>query len=255
MNGGNAGLGVGLCAALAVCGIASYIMFGRPTNEQPTSGTDRQIPGSSSFPELVDPQSSSVRGVSAGEQESGDIGSSALAKATFGSGCFWCTEAVFQKLAGVRDVASGYSGGSVEDPTYKEVCSGLTGHAEAVQVTYDPAAVSYAKLLEAFWRTHDPTTLNRQGNDVGTQYRSVIFYHDDEQRRLAELYKTQLDEARAFDRPIVTEISPASKFYPAEIDHQDYYEQNQRDPYCQVVIRPKLEKLKKVFGDHLRDDG
>ena len=145
-----------------------------------------------------------------------------LARATFAAGCFWCTEAVFQRLKGVRSVVSGYSGGSVENPTYRQVCTGTTGHAEAVQVTYDPAVISYEELLEAFWQTHDPTTRDRQGPDVGPQYRSVIFYHTDEQRRLAEHYKARLDAAHVFDAPVVTEVVPFEAFYPAEKYHRDY---------------------------------
>jgi peptide-methionine (S)-S-oxide reductase len=167
--------------------------------------------------------------------------------ATFGSGCFWCTEAVFQQLNGVRSVVSGYSGGRTMQPTYEQVCSGATGHAEVIQVAYDPRVVSYEKLLEAFWKSHDPTTLNRQGNDVGTQYRSVIFHHDDQQRRLAEEYKARLDAAGAFGRPIVTEISPFEAFHPAEEYHQQYYRRNPSQPYCALVIGPKLEKFRRAF--------
>ncbi len=171
--------------------------------------------------------------------------------ATFGTGCFWCTEAIFQQLSGVLKVESGYSGGHVDNPTYKEVCEGTTGHAEVVQVVYDPSKISFDELLEVFWQTHDPTTLNRQGNDVGPQYRSVIFYHNDEQKQKSLDYKKKLDEAKAFDKPIVTEVSPFSKFYIAENYHQDYYNQNGSAPYCYYVIRPKLEKFRKVFGDKL----
>lgn len=172
--------------------------------------------------------------------------------ATFGSGCFWCTEAIFQNLAGVEKVESGYSGGKVKNPTYKEVCSGLTGHAEVIQVTYDPRKVSYDELLEVFWKTHDPTTLNKQGADEGTQYRSVIFYHTDEQKKLAETYKKKLDESGAFDKPIVTEITPFSAFYKAEDYHQNYFNLNGSAPYCSYVIQPKVEKFKKVFKDRLK---
>ena len=172
--------------------------------------------------------------------------------ATFGNGCFWCTEAIFQELDGVLKVTSGYSGGSVDNPTYKEVCEGNTGHAEVIQIVYDPSKVTYDVLLEAFWQSHDPTTLNRQGNDVGPQYRSVIFYHDEEQRQKAEKYKVALDNSKAFDKPIVTEISPFSKFYIAENYHQDYYNNNGSQPYCYYVIRPKLEKFNKVFKDKLK---
>lgn len=172
--------------------------------------------------------------------------------ATFGSGCFWCTEAIFQNVDGVVKVESGYSGGKVKNPTYKEVCSGQTGHAEVIQLTYDPNVVTYDELLEIFWKTHDPTTLNRQGADVGTQYRSVIFYHDDMQRQLAESYKQKLDQSGAYDNPIVTEISPFTVFYKAEDYHQNYYNLNGNAPYCAFVIQPKLEKFKKVFAEKLK---
>lgn len=172
--------------------------------------------------------------------------------ATFGGGCFWCTEAQLQQLQGVLKVESGFSGGTVPNPTYKEVCTGETGHAEVVQVTYDPTKITYAELLQAFWTSHDPTELNRQGNDVGTQYRSVIFYHNEEQRKEAEFYKQKLQESGAYDKPVVTEISPFKAFYKAEDYHQDYYANNGSQPYCMFVIRPKLEKFKKVFKDHLK---
>jgi peptide-methionine (S)-S-oxide reductase len=172
--------------------------------------------------------------------------------ATFGSGCFWCTEAVFQRLKGVESVVSGYSGGDVENPTYYEVCAGTTGHAEVVQVAYDPDVVSYAELLEVFWKLHDPTTLNRQGNDIGTQYRSAIFYHTDEQRELAGHYKRKLDESGIYSRPIVTEIAPFAKFYPAEKYHQNFFQANGSHRYCRAVIAPKMEKLEEVFRDQLK---
>jgi peptide-methionine (S)-S-oxide reductase len=175
-----------------------------------------------------------------------------LAIATFGSGCFWCTEAVFQNVEGVEKVESGYSGGKVKNPTYKEVCSGLTGHAEVIQVHYDTAKVSYEELLEIFWKTHDPTTLNRQGADEGTQYRSVVFYHNEEQKKLAEKYKVELDKSGAFNNPIVTEISPYTEFYKAEDYHQNYYNLNGNAPYCSYVIQPKLEKFRKVFKHKLK---
>ena len=175
-----------------------------------------------------------------------------LEKATFGNGCFWCTEAIFEKLNGVESVISGYTGGNTINPTYKEVCTGETGHAEVIQITFDSNIISYTELLEVFWQTHDPTTLNRQGNDVGTQYRSAIFYHSDEQKDLASKYKTKLTEEEVFDDPIVTEITKLEKFYPAENYHQDYYEQNKSQPYCNFVITPKVEKFKKVFKDKLK---
>jgi peptide-methionine (S)-S-oxide reductase len=173
--------------------------------------------------------------------------------ATFGTGCFWCTEAIFKELEGVISVMPGYSGGHTVNPTYKEVCSGETDHAECTQIVYDPTKISYDELLEVFFKVHDPTSLNRQGNDVGTQYRSVIFYHSDEQKRLAEKYKTELDRSGAYDKPLVTQVAPLEKFYPAENYHHDYYEYNKdKNPYCAVVIRPKLEKFRKVFGEKLK---
>ena len=178
---------------------------------------------------------------------------SGMETATFGSGCFWCTEAIFLNVEGVHKVESGYEGGKVKNPTYKEVCSGLTGHAEVVRLSFDPTVVSYEQLLEIFWKTHDPTTLNQQGADVGTQYRSVIFYHNDDQNKKAEYYKKRLQEEGAFDKPIVTEISPTSTFYKAEEYHQNYYALNRNAPYCSYVIQPKLEKFKKAFQELLKD--
>lgn len=173
--------------------------------------------------------------------------------ATFGSGCFWCTEAIFTSLKGVEKVTSGYSGGTKANPTYKEVCSGTTGHAEVIQVEFDPEVITYNELLEVFWKTHDPTTLNRQGNDVGTQYRSVIFYQNENQKKLAEYYKTQLENSKIWDNPIVTEIVPYKNFYTAEDYHQNYYEQNTTQPYCSFVITPKIEKFKKIFKEKLKE--
>lgn len=175
-----------------------------------------------------------------------------MEKATFGNGCFWCTEAIFQDLKGVESVVSGYSGGHTENPTYKEVCNGTTGHAEVLQITYDPSVITFDELLEIFWETHDPTTPNRQGNDIGTQYRSAIFYHNNEQKELAQKYKKKLDESGAFPRPIVTEITPFTIFYKAENYHQNYYNLNGSEPYCSMVIRPKVEKFRKVFKDKLK---
>ena len=170
-----------------------------------------------------------------------------LETATFGAGCFWCVESIFQNVVGVISVTSGYTGGHKEYPTYEEVCTGGTGHAEVCQIVYDKKIVTYPELLEIFWSTHDPTTLNRQGNDAGTQYRSVIFYHTEEQRKYAEEYKKKSDASGIFDGPIVTEIFPAGKFYPAEEYHQNYYDLNKEKPYCAFVIRPKLEKFHKLF--------
>ena len=172
--------------------------------------------------------------------------------ATFGTGCFWCTEALFKQLEGVLKVTSGYSGGHVANPTYEEVCNKTTGHAEVCQVVYDPARISYDELLEVFWQTHDPTTPDRQGNDVGPQYRSVIFFHSEEQHKKAAHYKAELDKSKAFDHPIVTAIEPYKKFYPAENYHQNYFNNNGSQPYCYYVIRPKVEKFQKVFKNKLR---
>lgn len=178
--------------------------------------------------------------------------SSNLETATFGSGCFWCTEAIFERVKGVSSVVSGYSGGSVANPTYKEVCNGTTGHAECTQITFDPAVITYDELLEIFWKMHDPTTLNRQGNDVGTQYRSVIFYHNDDQKQKAEFYKKKLNDEKIWDKPIVTEITKFEKFYPAEDYHQEYYDNNPNQGYCAYVITPKVEKFEKIFKDKLK---
>ncbi len=172
--------------------------------------------------------------------------------ATFGAGCFWCVETVFQLLNGVVLVESGYSGGVIKNPTYNDVCGGKTGHAEVIQILYDPQKISYDELLEVFWKSHDPTTLNRQGSDVGTQYRSVIFYNNEKQKKLAEGYKNKLDAAGAFDNPIVTEISSLKDFYKAEDYHQNYYNKNLNEPYCKLIIHPKLEKFMKVFKSKLK---
>lgn len=174
-----------------------------------------------------------------------------LDTAVFGMGCFWCTEAVFEELKGVQTVESGYSGGTVENPSYKQVCTGETGHAEVTRIIFDPSVITYDQLLQVFWTTHDPTTLNRQGADVGTQYRSVIFYLNDKQKEAAE--KSKKDVApQVWDKPIVTEISPLSKFYMAEDYHQDYYDNNQNQSYCQYVITPKVDKFRKKFKDWLK---
>jgi len=172
--------------------------------------------------------------------------------ATFGAGCFWCVEAVFQELEGVKSVVSGYMGGAQDNPTYQQICTGTTGHAEVAQITFDPSKIDFATLLEVFWQTHDPTTLNRQGADVGTQYRSAIFYHDEEQRRLAEAYRAKLDASGAFSAPIVTEVVPAVTFFGAEDYHQDYFRLNPEQGYCRAVVRPKVEKFRKVFAERLK---
>ena len=180
--------------------------------------------------------------------------SSAVAKATFGGGCFWCTEAVYAEIRGVKSVTSGYTGGRIPNPNYKQVCSGLTGHAEAVEIEYDPAVVPYEKLLEIFFATHDPTTLNRQGADVGTQYRSAIFYHDDTQKEIAKNVVEKLNESKVFPSPIVTTLEKAKVFYAAESYHQDYFANNGYQPYCQAVVAPKVAKVRKVFKELLKSD-
>ncbi len=172
--------------------------------------------------------------------------------ATLGGGCFWCLEAVYQELRGVEKVESGYSGGHVPNPTYRAVCSETTGHAEVVQVTFDPSVVSYKDILEVYFTIHDPTTLNRQGADVGTQYRSAVFYHTPEQKRVGEEVIAELEEAGVWERPIVTELRPASDFYVAEDYHQEYFRRNQGQPYCQVVVAPKVAKFRKQHLDKLK---
>lgn len=175
-----------------------------------------------------------------------------FSKATFGSGCFWCSEAIFSRLTGVQDVVSGYSGGHTKNPSYEAVTTGTTGHAEVIQVTYDPGLISYLQLLEVFFKTHDPTTLNRQGADIGTQYRSVIFYHDEAQKALAQKVRERLGQEGIWDDPIVTEISPLETFYEAEKYHHDYFERNPDQGYCQFVILPKVKKFEKMFDDLLK---
>lgn len=172
--------------------------------------------------------------------------------ATLAAGCFWCVEAVFQKLKGVEKVESGYMGGTLKNPTYKDVCTGQTGHAEVCQITYNSNIISFEELLEVFWKTHDPTTLNRQGGDIGTQYRSAVFYHDASQKQIAEEIKNGLSQSGAFDAPIVTTFEPVSVFYKAEDYHQDYFNLNGHNPYCQMVVKPKVEKFKKVFSDRIK---
>jgi peptide-methionine (S)-S-oxide reductase len=174
-----------------------------------------------------------------------------LDKITLGAGCFWCVEAVFQKLKGVKKVVSGYSNGHVKNPTYKEVCTGQTGHAEVCELTYDPMEISFEEILEVFWKTHDPTTLNRQGADSGTQYRSGIYFHNETQREIAQNWKDNLNADKVFPNPIVTEIEPVGTFYEAENYHQNYFNQNGYEPYCQIVIKPKIEKFEKAFKDKI----
>lgn len=175
-----------------------------------------------------------------------------LEKATLGGGCFWCTEAVYLGLNGVTDVKPGYSGGHVKNPTYKEVCTETTGHAEVVQITFDPEVVSFSEILEVFFVTHDPTTLNRQGNDVGTQYRSAIFYHSEKQKEIAIQIIEQLEKEKVYNKPIVTEVTPFDAFYVAEDYHINYFARNKNQPYCQYVVAPKVEKFQKIFKDKLK---
>ncbi len=175
-----------------------------------------------------------------------------LAIATFGNGCFWCTEAIFQQLKGVSGVLPGYTGGKVKNPTYKEVCTGTTGHAEAIQITYDPEVISYRELLDVFFYTHDPTTLNRQGNDIGTQYRSAIFYHDDEQKREAMKIVSELTAEKVYEDPIVTEVTAFDVFYVAEDYHKNYYNNNKNQGYCRAVINPKLDKFVKKYSNKIK---
>lgn len=172
--------------------------------------------------------------------------------ATLAGGCFWCLEAVYRMVRGVSNVTSGYTGGTWPNPSYEQVCTGSTGHAEAVRIEYDPAVISYGEILDIFWQIHDPTTLNRQGADVGTQYRSAIFYHDEEQRLAAKRSVREAETARIWPDPIVTEIVPATTFYPAEAYHREYYEQNRQQPYCRIVIEPKVRALLKAFPDKVR---
>jgi peptide-methionine (S)-S-oxide reductase len=179
-------------------------------------------------------------------------GSSRTEVATLAGGCFWCLEAVYEELRGVEKVESGYSGGTVLNPTYRQVCTGTTGHAEVVQVTFDPEVVSFREILEVFFTIHDPTTLNRQGADVGTQYRSAIFYHDEEQKRVAEEVIAELEAKHLWDNPIVTEVTPFDVFYVAEDYHQGYYRNNEYQPYCQVVIAPKVAKFRKQYLEKLK---
>lgn len=175
-----------------------------------------------------------------------------MQKITLGAGCFWCVEAIYKELKGVEKIEPGYSGGKIANPTYREVCSGLTGHAEVIQLEYDESVIDFKEILEVFFKTHDPTTLNRQGADVGTQYRSAIFYHNENQKEIAEKVIKELDDSNAFDNAIVTEVTEFTAFYSAEEYHKNYYKNNPEEGYCRMVVRPKLEKFKKVFGEKLK---
>lgn len=172
--------------------------------------------------------------------------------ATLGAGCFWCVEAVFQDVKGVHNVESGYTGGQIENPTYKQICTGTTGHAEVAQITFDPSVISFEDILMIFWHTHDPTTLNRQGNDAGTQYRSAIFYHNDKQKEIAEKSLAETDASDLWPNPIVTEITALDVYYPAEDYHQNYFNENPYQPYCMMVINPKVKKFRESFGEWLK---
>ncbi|MGV8095102.1 MAG: peptide-methionine (S)-S-oxide reductase MsrA [Mangrovibacterium sp.] len=174
--------------------------------------------------------------------------------ATLGGGCFWCTEAIYKELKGVVSVTSGYSGGEIVNPSYREVCTGRTGHAEVIEIKFDPAIISFSEILEVFFATHDPTTLNRQGADVGTQYRSVIFYHGQKQKETAESVITRLNQENVYGKPVVTEVTAWKNFFPAEDYHQDYFENNPTQSYCQFVIAPKMEKFRKIFSDRLKSN-
>lgn len=177
-----------------------------------------------------------------------------LEVATLAGGCFWCTEAIFTRLKGVHSVLPGYSGGTVENPTYQDVCSGNTGHAEAIQIEFDPTQIPFEKLLEIFWHTHNPTTLNQQGNDIGTQYRSAIFYHDEKQKEIAEKSKADVEKEKLYPDPIVTEIVPFTTFYIAEDYHKNYYDRNKNQSYCNFVIDPKIHKLLKEYSSDVKDE-
>ena len=174
--------------------------------------------------------------------------------ATLANGCFWCTEAIFRKIKGVKSVIPGYAGGTLENPTYEQVCSGKSGHAESIRIEFDPMIISFEKILDIFWHTHDPTTLNRQGNDIGTQYRSAIFYHSEKQKEIAEKMKQDLERENVYKDPIVTEITPFKNFYVAEDYHKDYYEKHQDNPYCNFVITPKIYKMFKIYRDEIKNE-
>ena len=206
----------------------------------------------SSFTAYCSPSHPSINDHKNMKEENLNTHSPKLDTATFGTGCFWCTEAIFQEVEGVVAVTSGYSGGYVAHPSYPEVCTGTTGHAECLNIVYDPQKISFDDLLEIFWKVHDPTTLNRQGNDVGTQYRSVVFFHNEGQKATVEKYIKELDKSGAWPNPIVTKLEPFVVFYPAEDYHQNYYNNHSSQGYCQLVIKPKLDKFEKVFKNKLK---
>ena len=232
-------LGSFLMLAFVIVAVAFAVYSGQPEQVLAEQTTDKN--------------SSEEKKVSDSSSNSNSDSKSELQTVTLGSGCFWCTEAVFAELKGVKSAVSGYSNGHTINPTYKQICNGDTGHAEVVQVKFDPKVISLKDILEVFWQTHDPTTLNRQGADVGTQYRSGIFFHNEEQKKIAMEYKKKLDESGAFKNKIVTEITAVGKFYPAEKYHQDFFKLNPNQGYCRAVIRPKMDKFRKVFKDKLKD--
>lgn len=245
-----------ICLILVCCLLASSMVVGLSGC---TSATDSDALTISSEPVATTDTATLTESVSTSPEAMADtIPESVpevpkLQTATFGAGCFWCVEAVFEQLKSVENVRSGYAGGKAEDADYKLVSNGNTGHAEVIEFEFDPSVITYKELLEVFWTSHDPTTLNQQGADVGTQYRSAVFYHNDEQRQLAETYKKSLNDENAFGKPVVTEIVKFDRFYPAEGYHQDYFAQNSStDRYCHFVIRPKVEKIRKVFADKLK---
>ncbi len=227
-----------IVGTLTVVAVATSIFLGIPTLGGSVNVEAEKFPNSEIIPSrdaAVDENKESVK-----------------KQATFGAGCFWCVEAVFQEVKGVEQVVSGYTGGFVPNPTYEQVCTGRTGHAEVARLTYDPSVVTFPELLEIFWLTHDPTTLNRQGNDIGTQYRSAVFYHDAEQKEQAEFYKKKINESGAYRNPIVTEIVPLGEFYVAEKYHQNYFRSQPNVPYCRFVIQPKMDKFRKAFKEKLK---
>lgn len=231
-----------LMVGVALTGCGQSPLPTQETPLPPTSNSTAEI-----IPRYTDQQEVKTQKVKTMSSEN-----SQTETATFGSGCFWCTEAVFRELKGVQTVKSGYSGGSVLNPTYELVTTGQTGHAEVIQVTFDPAQISYADLLRVFWQTHDPTTLNRQGADKGTQYRSIVLYHSDEQMQIAQAYKQQLQESGNYKDPIVTQIEPFKAFFPAESYHHEYFDRNPEASYCQFIIRPKVEKFRSQFSELLK---
>jgi peptide-methionine (S)-S-oxide reductase len=213
------------------------------------------VPTVEAEPMTENPSDENVQSAAASIEDDSKVTDAKHEIATFGAGCFWCVEAVFKELEGVVSVESGYTGGHAVNPSYEAVCGGRTGHAEVCRITFDPAKISFDELLEVFWQTHDPTTLNQQGNDYGTQYRSVVFYHNPQQKELSENWKKVLDESGAFRTPIVTEITAATVFYKAEDYHQDYFASNPYDRYCNLVAKPKVDKVRKVFKDKLKKAG